>query len=600
MTDPAAIAVPEELAAKLSPTAAANLKRFLTEPQYIAERARAAALVEAADVEQIDALFWQVIPFGTGGRRGPMGDFGPATINERTIAESAQGLAVYAKQADADIQSGRRAGKAVVAHDTRNNSRLFAEVTARTLAGNGFEVYLFDSHRSTPLLSFAVRHLGCDVGVMITASHNPPADNGFKAYWSTGGQVLAPHDKGIIEAVLAVEEVHQTDLDDPKIHAAGSEVDEAFWKAVTDLSLCDHRDIPALFSPLHGVGETVCHEVVKRAGFDVEVFEPHRTPDGDFPNVDAHFPNPERTEVFAPLIEHAKTSGAEVLLASDPDADRLGVVVKGSDGSFERLSGNQVGALLTDYVCRQRSSELTADHFVVYTLVTTPLIGAIARGHGLKVIDQLLVGFKYIGHAMDEHGPGKFVFGAEESLGYLAGQYARDKDAGIAALYTLEAAAELRAGGKTLLDRLDELYAEHGYFWEGQTSKVCPGASGAEQIAKICDAFRNAPPQDLAGVTLTSVRDFGQHEVRDLPANTKSADLPEPRGNVLMFEGGKGDLTVRIAVRPSGTEPKIKFYLFAQHAVPDAASLTTVKSQTAGQINAVKGALSAWLDGVAG
>ena len=585
--------IPEELTAKLSPTAAANLRRFLSEPQYAAERARAAALVDAADADQIDALFWQVIPFGTGGRRGPMGDFGPATINERTIAESAQGLAVYAAQANGGP------GKAVVAYDTRNNSRRFAEITARTLAGNGFEVFLFDSHRSTPALSFAVRHLGCDVGVMITASHNPPADNGFKAYWSTGGQVLAPHDKGIIKAVLAVEELNQTGLDDPKIKTIGGEVDEAFWKAVVDLSLSDKRDVPSLFSPLHGVGMTVCHEIVTRAGFDVDVYGPHNIADGNFPNVDAHFPNPERTEVFTPLIEHAKTSGAEVIFASDPDADRLGVVAKAADGRFERLSGNQVGALLTDYVCRMRS-DLSPQHFVVYTLVTTPLIGAIARSHGLKVIDQLLVGFKYIGQAMDEHGPDKFVFGAEESLGYLAGQYARDKDAGIAALYLLEAAAGLRADGKTLLDRLDELYAEHGYFWEGQMSKVCPGASGADQIARICEAFRIDPPKDLAGVTLTSVRDFGQHEVRDLPGNTKSADLPEPQGNVLMFEGSKNDLSVRVAVRPSGTEPKIKFYLFAQHAVADAGSLPSVKSETAGQIKALQGALNAWLDGVAG
>ena len=589
--------LPDALAAKLSPTAAANLARFLREPQYADDRQKARALVEAGDAEAIDALFWQVIPFGTGGRRGPMGEFGPATINDRTIAESAQGLAVYAAKANGRAGDAVK-GRAVVAHDTRNNSRRFAEITARTLAGNGFEVFLFDSYRSTPALSFAVRHLGCDVGVMITASHNPPADNGFKAYWSTGGQVLAPHDKGIIEAVMAVQELNQTEQDDPKIRAIGPDVDEAFWKAVVDLSLSDRRDIPALFSPLHGVGETVCYEIVKRAGFTPDIYEPHRTPDGNFPNVDAHFPNPERTEVFEPLIEHARGSGAEVIFASDPDADRLGVVAKTSDGEFVRLSGNQVGALLTDYVCRRRSGELTGEHFVVYTLVTTPLIGAIARSHGLKVIDQLLVGFKYIGEAMDEHGPDRFVFGAEESLGYLAGEYARDKDAGIAALYLLEAAAELRAEGKTLLDRLDELFVRHGYFWEGQTSKVCPGASGAEQIARICTAFREQPPADLAGITMTSVRDFGRHEVRELPANTKTADLPQPQGNVLMFEGQKGDLNVRIAVRPSGTEPKIKFYLFAQHAVSDAAALADVKRETAGQINALQGALNAWLDGV--
>lgn len=592
------MSLPADLKSKLSESAVANIEQWLTDSRYEGYRPKIQELIDAGDAETLDALFWQVIPFGTGGRRGPMGEFGPATINERTIAESAQGLAVYAKSVVGDGEPV----SAVIAHDTRNNSRRFAEITARTLAGNGVKTFLFESYRSTPELSFAVRHLGCTVGAMITASHNPPADNGFKAYWSHGGQVLAPHDKGIIEAVDQVDEIHIVALadaiDDGRIVLIGDEMDEAFISAVASLSLSPSRSVDALFSPLHGVGETVCYEVATRAGFDnVDVYGPHRTADGNFPNVDAHFPNPERTEVFAPLIEHAKETGAEVILASDPDADRLGVVARSQDGEFVRLSGNQVGALLCDYVCSQRS-DLTSHHYVVETLVTTPLIGAIAQSHGLRVFDQLLVGFKYIGQTMDAVGPDLFVFGAEESLGYLAGQYARDKCAGIATLYALEAASVLKDAGKTLLDRLDELYVEHGYYFEGQTSKVCPGADGAAQIGQLMKALREAPPQSLGGVVLKQVQDFGQHEVRELPSNVKSADLPEPSGNLLFFTGEKDGGTYRIAVRPSGTEPKIKFYLFANAPVAGASSLHATKTTVDGTVATMSKALGEWLDRV--
>ena len=463
----------------LSDGAGKNIERWLTEPQYAEYVPSIASLVDTGSWDRLDRLFWEVIPFGTGGRRGLMADMGSATINARTIAESADGLAVY-------LQSlGTTDGKAVIAHDTRNRSQEFARLTATTLAARGLKVYLFKEYRSTPELSFAVRHLGCDCGVMITASHNPPSDNGFKAYWSTGGQVLPPHDKGIIDCVYEAAEIPNVDFEaaiaEGRIEQIGEAIDEAYLSTVVDMSLSDSRDLPGLFSPLHGVGETVCYEVLQRAGFDgIAIFEPHREPSGDFPNVADHFPNPERTVVFDPLIAHAKDNGQDVILASDPDADRLGVCVKGADGEFVHLTGNQIGSLIADYILRKRSvaEELTPEHFVVETLVTTPLIGELAKSHGVQVIDDLLVGFKYIGQTMDAKGPDKFVFGAEESLGYLAGTYARDKDAGIAALYLAECAAELRGEGKTLLDRLNELYIEHGYYYEGQTSKFCEGAEG--------------------------------------------------------------------------------------------------------------------------
>jgi phosphoglucomutase len=582
----------------LSLGAGANLQRWLSEPQYADYQKPIAALVQRQDWEQLDRLFWEVIPFGTGGRRGPMAEFGSATINTRTIAESADGLARYV------TELGGQQSKAVVAHDTRNRSVEFAQLTARVLAGNGFKVYLFESYRSTPELSFAVRHLGCDTGVMITASHNPPGDNGFKAYWSSGGQVLAPHDKAIIECVYESGEIPLVDFDeavaDGRIELIGQAIDEAYLKTVVAMSLSEARELPGLFSPLHGVGETVCYAVLQRAGFEgIAIYEPHREPDGNFPNVADHFPNPERPAVFEPLIAHAKQHGQEVILASDPDADRLGVCARRADGDFVHLSGNQIGSLIADYILRRRSArgDLTPAHYLVETLVTTPLIGAIAKAHEVRVIDDLLVGFKYIGQTMDAQGPQNFVFGAEESLGYLAGTYARDKDAGIAALYMAECAAELRNDGKTLLSRLDELYVEHGYFFEGQVSKVCEGAEGSRQIQQIIQAFRSAPPAELAGLPLERVRDYGEHEIRSLPDNVHQADLPQPEGNLLFFETARTNgLLVRIAVRPSGTEPKIKFYLFAHAQVSDKADLPARRQQTGETVQSVKSALLKWID----
>ena len=297
-----------------------------------------------------------------------------------------------------------------------------------------------------------------------------------------------------------------------------------------------------------------------------------------------HLPNPERPAVFDSAIEQAQQTGAEIILASDPDADRLGVVVKNAAGEFVPLTGNQVGALLVDYVLRKRAAAGTipAGGYVVETLVTTPLIEAIAKSQGVRVISDLLVGFKYIAQTMEREGAEKFLFGAEESLGYLAGEYCRDKDAGVAALYVAELAAELRAEGKTLLDRLDELYAEQGaYYWEGQISHACKGSTGKEQMLAFLNAFRKTPPENWGEGRLTKVRDYakGVNEIRELPSNQKIADLPEPVGNLLIFKAEGGDCQFKIAVRPSGTEPKIKFYLFTQSPCGSLEQLPQIKQQ---------------------
>jgi phosphoglucomutase len=582
---------------KLARTSVENVRRWLTEPQYEPYRPAIHTLVEAGDWERLDLLFYEVIPFGTGGRRGLMADLGSATINPRTIAESAHGLASYLKS-----QKGGEGGTAVVAYDTRNRSAEFARLTATTLAANGLTVHFFPEHRSTPELSFAVRRLKCDVGVMISASHNPPADNGFKAYWSSGGQVLPPHDKGIIDHVYAAKEIPTLDFDaavkDGRIVLLGDEIDRDYIEAVRALSLSSVRDVKIIFTPLHGVGETNVYAALAAAEFrDVEILQSQRQPDGNFPHVPDHFPNPERPQVFDAALARAKETGADLVMASDPDSDRIGVAVKDSDGEYRILSGNQVGALCVDYVLRKRAElgTLTERSYVIETMVTTPLIAAIARARKVRCIDNLLVGFKYIGQTMDREGPEHFVFGAEESLGYLAGEYARDKDAAVGALFIAELAAELKAERKTLLDRLNELYIEHGYYLESQRSETCPGPTGKQQIEAIMAAFRSNPPAELAGVTLAEARDYKAHEIRSLPDNRTMAALPEPSGDLLFLDSAPGAFRCSIAVRPSGTEPKIKFYFFASADVVDADELATVKQRTNEQLAALQDALSAWV-----
>ena len=567
----------------ISTGGAANLKNWLTKPAYRDYRDRLVDLVKREAFTELDGLFWEVIPFGTGGRRGRMADLGSATINERTIAESAHGMAVYLKQV-----KGEAGGRAVIAHDTRNRSPEFARITATTFAANGLSVFLFDGHRATPALSFAVRHLACDIGVMISASHNPPSDNGFKAYWSSGAQVLPPHDQGIIDCVAKTEEIPTIDFDravrDGSIQMVGEEIDAAYTAAVVKQSLSEARDVRALYTPLHGVGETSVFRVLNAAHFpDVEIFELQRRPDGNFTNVPKHLPNPELASAFEPAIAHAKKTGADLVLASDPDADRLGVSVRGKDGSFFDLTGNQVAGLLVDYVLRKRRAQarLSPEQYVVTTLVSTPLFGTIARKHNVTAVDDLLVGFKYIAQTMDARGPDKFLFGAEESLGYLAGQYCRDKDAAIAALYVLELAAELKQHGKTLLDGLDELYTTFGYFLEGQRSHTSQGPTGKEQIDSLMQAFRTRPPEDLNGIRLARLRDYREQTVRTIPDGRNCGGLKTTKGDLLFLDSAEGPTQFSIAARPSGTEPKIKFYFFARSAPSQDRPLEVIKAQTA-------------------
>ena len=582
---------------KLTQSAVVHLTKWLTESPYATYRDTLLQRITDEQFESLDADFWEVVNFGTGGRRGRMSDVGSATINERTIAESAHGLASYWKQ-----HSGQTTGRAVVSYDTRLRSVEFAELTASTLVAHGFHVFCFDSHRSTPALSFAVRHLQCDVGVMISASHNPPSDNGFKAYWNNGGQVLAPHDQGIIECVYAASDIPTADFESAKsqgqITMVQDDVDHTYRDAILKLSLSESRHIPTIYTPLHGVGETSVYAVLTAAGFrDLEILESQREPDGQFTNVPDQLPNPERADVFAPAIERARETGAELLLASDPDADRLAAIVRDHTGEFVHLNGNRVGALLADYILekRQQAQELTGDHYVVQTLVTTPMVAQIARHYQVDVVQDLLVGFKFIGQVIDQRGPDLFVFGTEESLGYLAGQYCRDKDAAIAGLYLMELGSELRERNQTLLDRLDQLYLQHGYFEERQTSRVCTGSNGRQQIDNLMRHFRQTPPRQLGSVHFESMRDYGHGERRCLSTDAVLESIDQPQGNLLFLDSAVGDIRVTFGVRPSGTEPKIKFYFFGHGQCASTEALPETKTNVAQTLDAVIDDLTRWV-----
>ncbi len=585
----------------LKADAPANIRDWLSKDCVAKYHDRIAELVNAGDWNTLNELFWTSIAFGTGGRRGPMGEMGPATINDRTIAESAHGLAAYLRESG--VTDG---GSAVVTCDTRNNSMHFARLTATTLAAHGLRVYLFESHRATPELSFAVRRLSCDLGVMISASHNPPADNGFKAYWSNGAQVIPPHDNGIIRQVEQAEDIPSIDYDqavrEGRIELIGNEIDNAYIDEVAVLSQSSCRDIRAVYTPLHGVGETSIFKVLLRLGFDqVDIFEAQRQPDGNFPNVPKHLPNPELTEVFDPAIKwiNETNHSAELVLASDPDADRLGVMVRGGDAVFHYLTGNQVGALLTDYLLRKRKAagSFSPDDYVVETLVTTPLTKAIAEGHGAVAVSELLVGFKYIAQTMEERGTDHFVFGTEESIGFLAGTYCRDKDAAIAAMYILELAAELKAEGRTLLDQLDDLYRRHGYHCEGQKSIYATGPTGKAKIDALMQTLRVKPPTQFGPIRFVEVADYKTGRRSNIPGGELLGPIEDPRGDLLIYKSAVDQpVRVQIAGRPSGTEPKIKFYFFCQSDLPAGEDLAQAKGAGDSVMKEVQSALGEWAE----
>lgn len=564
---------------KVTRAAADHIRTWLSEARYADYAGAVAEHIEQGKWKELDDAFWTVIPFGTGGRRGRMYPIGCNAINDRTIGESAQGLATYVRK---NLPTGAILG-CVIGYDTRHRSRHFAELCAEVMVANGFTVYFLDGYRSTPEVSFAVRLKQCVCGIMVTASHNPPSDNAVKAYWAGGVQVLPPHDKGVIDEVMTVEAILRSPfakaVTDGKVVMCQIEVDAAYLQAVLRQSFAGPRDVKVIYSPLHGVGAFSIMPLLEQAGFkSVELFEPHAEPNGDFPNVPGHVSNPENPAVFDAMIERAKQTGAELILATDPDTDRVGCAAQvKAGGEWQTFTGNQIAALLADYVLERRKAagSLTPQHYVVKTLVTTDMVRRIADSYGLRTIGDLHVGFKWIGRAIDAEGPDGFVIGCEESHGYLVGTHARDKDANVAAMLLAELAAREKAAGRTLHQKLDALYWQHGCHVERLLNQSLPGSEGMATMRKLMEKFRTAPPATLGGMKVRQVRDYLNLTVQKIGG--ASTPLTAEKGDMVVLEfEAEGNF---VAVRPSGTEPKVKYYMFAYEPAEQLANLDDTKRE---------------------
>jgi phosphomannomutase len=583
----------------LSPGAVENIRRWLTEPSYADYAGAVAAHLAEARWQALDDAFWTVIPFGTGGRRGRMYPIGSNAINDRTIGESAQGLATYVKEI-----GGAGPLSCGIAYDTRHNSRRFAELCAGIMVANGFTVYFLDDYRSTPELSFLVRAKECSCGIMVTASHNPPSDNAVKVYGASGGQLVPPHDKAVIERVENVADIVQADFDqavaDGKVEVCTAEIDAAYLKAVVAEGFAGPRDLKIIYSPLHGVGEASVRPALEQSGFeDVEVFELHREPNGDFPNVPGHVSNPENPRVFDAIIERGQEVGADVILASDPDCDRLGCaapLTTDPKGEWATFTGNQIGALMADFILEQRkkAGALSAENYIIKTLVTTELTRRIADSYGVITHGDLQVGFKWIGDVMDREGPDKFVFGTEESHGYLLGQYARDKDGAVASLVMAQLAAAVKAEGKSLHEKLEALYWQHGYHADGQINLFMEGSEGMTRMKALMGLLRESPPTSLAGLEVLQVRDYLKDVIRHADGSTQP--LNGPPGNMVIFDLSEAGNYV--AVRPSGTEPKVKFYTFTFVPAEQLHNLDETRQEMADRTSKLEADLRAVADSV--
>lgn len=517
----------------------------------------------------IDA-FYQDLEFGTGGLRGIMGA-GTNRMNRYTLGMATQGLANYLKKHAANPASI----KVAIAHDCRNNSSYFARVAADIFTANGFTACLFEALRPTPELSYAIRLYGCDAGVNITASHNPKEYNGYKVSWNDGGQVVSPHDKGIIDEVRSIKSVTEimTGGDDSKIIILGAETDEKYLAEVKALSINPdvikrNHDIGIVYTPLHGTGYKIVPDALALYGFtNVHTVKEQSVPDGNFPTI--HSPNPEDPDALSMAVALAKEKGADLVMATDPDGDRLGVAIRKPTGEFVLLNGNQTGALLTWYILSQKkqNGELRGNEYIIYTIVTSDLLESIANRNGVKCY-KVLTGFKYFAELMrDLEGKEKYIGGGEESFGYLAGDYVRDKDGVSAITLVAEAAAWARDRGKTLWELLLDIYAEYGLYREKLINVVRKGAEGAAEIQKMMEGYRTSPPAVIAGSKVIKMDDYLTLLSTDLLTGKKQP-LHLEKSNVLQFFLADG---TKISVRPSGTEPKIKFYFSASTDMADTA-----------------------------
>jgi phosphomannomutase/very-short-patch-repair endonuclease len=716
----------------ISAQAAASIQLWLTQPQYAEYMPLVRDHIYAAKWSELEDAFWTTIPFGTAGRRGRMYPIGTNAINDRTIGESAQGLADYVKSLSPPLPPGEGRGEGVckpllhaeilafardlrqkltdaeqllwsvlrdrrfggfkfrrqhpvnsyyldfychearlaieldvgqhntakgrlhdggrtrslegsgirvlrfwnheiladtqnvleaiwnalhedtltpalshgerelvcaISYDTRHRSLHFAKLCAEIMVAAGFEVLMFDGFRATPELSFTVRDRSCACGIMISASHNPPADNAIKVFWSTGGQLKEPHDRGVIACVERVKQISRTPFAEAvtagRVLFCQGEMDSRYQAAVLQQASTGPRDLKLLYSPLHGVGLTSVVPVLCADGFaQIEVYQPHATPDGDFPNVPGNVANPENPAVFDALIESAQASGADLVVASDPDADRIGCaapLATAEGARWATLTGNQIGALLADLLLRRLrdSGQLTPEHYVIKTLVTSDMVCRIADHFGIRSAGDVLTGFKWIGSKIDELGSDKFVFGFEEAHGYLAGTYTRDKDAAVAAVLLAELAAECKSEGRTLHEQLDQLFVQYGCHLERTISHTLPGADGLAKMQQAMQRLRTRPPIELGQMKVAAVRDYLSQQVKKLDRNSASPITGVPPSDLLIFD--LGPIGNRAAVRPSGTEPKLKFYLFAYESPASSTNLPETKRRLTERLDRLEG-----------
>jgi len=530
-------------------------------------------LLESNHEELIEA-FYKDLEFGTGGLRGIMGP-GTNRVNKYTIGMTTQGLANYLLTSFSELKTISVA----IAYDCRNQSRFFAETAAQVFIANGIQAYLFESLRPTPELSFAIRELGCQSGVVITASHNPKEYNGYKVYWDDGGQIINPHDEAIIAEIEKIQNIDEVKFSggSGQIKPLGKEMDKKYLNRIRSLSLNSdlikkYSDIKIVYTPIHGTGVDLVPEILREFGF-LSIFNvPEQDiTDGNFPTVVS--PNPEEKAALNMAIQKAKNVQADIVMATDPDADRVGIAVNNGDGEFILLNGNQTGSLLIYYLLNEWKVKklLKGNEFIVKTIVSSPLFSEIASSYGVNTY-EVLTGFKYIADIIKEkEGQERFIVGGEESYGYLAGDFIRDKDAVMSCALIAEVAVWAKSKGLNMLGLLDEIYVKYGLFKENLISIVRKGKSGSEEIAAIMDNLRSNPPLTLADSDVVMIHDFNKQKSVDMISDLRY-DIKLPKSNVLQFVTQNGSL---ISIRPSGTEPKIKFYFSTREKINSTEDLKT-------------------------
>ena len=545
--------------------------------------------LQASHPDQLEDAFYRNLEFGTGGLRGLMG-VGTNRVNKYTIGMATQGFSNYLLKT-----YPMESISVVVGHDSRNNSRFFAETTAQVFAANGIKVYLFEALRPTPELSFAIRTLQCKAGVVCTASHNPKEYNGYKAYWNDGGQLVPPHDKNVItevEAIHSLEEVKWTG-GDALIEIIGASMDEAYIKMLQSLSvypevIAAQSDLNIVYTPIHGTGITLVPKVLDAYGFkNVHVVEEQATPDGNFPTV--AYPNPEESETMRIGLEKAKALNADILLGTDPDADRVGIGVKNHKGEWVLMNGNQTAVLAFAYMMEARRAKGIAapNDMVVTTIVTTEMINEVARQNEVNCYN-VLTGFKWIAELVKEkEGKENYIIGGEESFGLMIGDQIRDKDAVSAVALLCEMAAYEKSKGKSLFDKMIELYMQYGFYYEHLISITKKGMNGQQEIADMMEGYRKQPPAEIAGKKVVTLLDYQLQLSTDLITGTQTI-IQLPKSNVLQFLTEDG---TKISARPSGTEPKIKFYFSVNAVLPNRAAFDEVFAHLQNKINTIIAAM---------